>query len=423
MYTKFLIGFALTLALLLACGDDITNIYYENINGAVFGNVVPADSGIAELTGLTNHTAPIDANGFFNFANVAPGTYTLNLRPDNHGRRQFKNVVVGTGVTTQFRDTKISTLPYPIYASYPAVNATGVYTSANIWLYSDEVLNSIDLNQRTTIIPALSGLWSSYLDYYESEADQYIYIFASLTELAPSTEYQLTIAKDSPSGVDFDDDLVLNFTTRDSELRLQFRNQGVHSHVARRGFAVQATILPCTSSDSIARAVCFEPEIPGTWFPQVDPSRCTEPGFAIRHDLAAANLPLPPLTTYKAIIDYRPLGGVKGDTVEFTTVGYEILDVRPRLSYYGVPVNNQVLVIFNEPMDTLSVRQAFSVMRNGGDEVPGTFAWNDELTELMWSHWDHPYTTGTYIIKVTTDARIITGENLHYGWESYFQVL
>src|SRR5690606_10783395 len=100
MYTKLLIGFVLTLALLLACGDDITNIYYDNINGAIFGNVVPADSGIAELTGLTNHTVPIDANGFFNFANIAPGTYTLNLRPDNHGRRLFKNVVVGTGVTT-----------------------------------------------------------------------------------------------------------------------------------------------------------------------------------------------------------------------------------------------------------------------------------------------------------------------------------
>src|SRR5690606_5164440 len=115
-------------------------------------------------------------------------------------------------------------------------------------------------------------------------------------------------------------------------------------------------------------------------------------------------------------IDYRPLGGAKGDTVEFTTEGYEILDVRPRGGYYGVPVDNQVLVIFNEPMDTASVRLAFSVTRNGGDQVPGTFEWNDDLTELMWSHWDNPYTTGTYIIKVTTDARIITGESLHYDW-------
>ncbi len=423
MTTKLLLGLVLTLALLLACGDDITNIYYENINGAVFGNVVPADSGIAELSGLTNHTAPIDANGYFNFANVAPGTYTLNLRPDNHGRRQFKNVAVGTGVTTQLRDTPISTLPYPIFATYPENNATGVYNIAYITLYSDEVLDPDDLTARTTIEPPLSGVWAAVSNAYPSEADKFEYSFVSSGSLKYSTAYQVTIAKDSPSGVDFDADLVLNFTTRDNELRLQLRNQGVHSHVARRGFTAQATVFTCTDSDSVARAVRFEPEIRGTWFPQTNPQSCIEPGFAIRHDFAAANLPLPPLTTYKAIIDHRPVGGVKGDTIEFTTEGYEILDVRPRHGYYDVPVDNQVLVVFNEPMDTLSVRQAFSVTRNGGNEVPGTFEWNDDLTELMWSHWDNPYPTGTYIIRVSTDAKIITGENLDIGWESFFQVL
>jgi len=420
MYTKLLIGFVLTLALLLACGDDITNIYYENINGAVFGNVVPADSGTAELTGLTNHTVPIDANGFFNFANVPPGTYTLNLRPDNHGRRQFKDVTVGTGVTTQLRDTPISTLPFPIYASYPADNAIGVSAVASIRLYSDEVLDPADLDQRTTIEPPLSGFW---VDASLGETGKFAYEFASASSLQYSTAYQVTIAKDSPSSVDFDADLVLNFTTRDNELRLQLRHQGVHGHVARRGFAVQATVFTCTDSDSIARAVRFEPEISGTWYPQTDPQRCIEPGFGIRHDFAAVDLPLPPLTTYKAIIDHRPIGGTKSDTIEFTTEGFEILDVRPRGGYYGVPVDNQVLVIFNEPMDTASVRLAFSVTRNGGDQVPGTFEWNDDLTELMWSHWDDPYTTGTYIIKVTTDAKIITGESLDYDWESFFLVL
>jgi len=425
MYTKLLIGFVLTLALLLACGDDVTNIYYDNINGAVFGNVVPADSGIAELTGLTNHTVPIDANGFFNFANVPPGTYTLNLRPDNHGRRLFKNVVVGTGVTTQMRETPISILPYPIYASYPAVNATGVSTFAGFTLYSDEVLDPTDLDQRTTIEPSLTGKWYTYSDYYETEVVVNRYIFAAQTALTPSTTYQLTIDKDSPSfsGVNFDSDLVLSFTTRDSDIDLEFNENGRPGHIERRGFRVEATIIPCTASDSIARAIRFEPEILGTWFPQVDLSRCAEPGFAIRHDFAAAGLPLPPRTTYKVIIDYRPLGGVKEDTLAFTTEGYEILDVRPRPGYYDVPVDNQVLVIFNEPMDTLSVRLAFSVTRNGGDQVPGTFEWNDDLTELMWSHWDNPYTTGTYIIKVTTDAKIITGESLDYDWESFFLVL
>ena len=81
-----------------------------------------------------------------------------------------------------------------------------------------------------------------------------------------------------------------------------------------------------------------------------------------------------------------------------------------------------MLVIFNEPMDTVSVRLAFSVTKVGGDEVPGTFAWDEDRNELMWSHWDNLYAEGTYIIEVTTDAKIESGANLDVGWKSYFKV-
>ena len=72
--------------------------------------------------------SPIDANGFFNFANVEPGTYTSELKPQNHGRRLFSDVIVGTGVTTQFRGTTISKYPFPVFSTSPKDGATSVDT-------------------------------------------------------------------------------------------------------------------------------------------------------------------------------------------------------------------------------------------------------------------------------------------------------
>jgi hypothetical protein len=423
MRNKILTGIIVALALLLACGDDVTNIYYENINGAVFGNVVPADSGSAELDGLTDHFTPIDANGFFNFANVPPGTYTLIIRPDNHSRRQFRDVVVGSGVTEQFRETAISKTPFPIFAISPQDGATSVSTYLYLRIHSDEYLDPADLNGRTTFQPPLSGIWER--DDYPSGSEDKVYYFEPQSEIRPSTTYRLTIAKESlsPSGVDFDEDLVITFTTQDAYVYMQFSPYRFGGRISRRGFRVSATVSRCCDTDSVAKAIRFEPEIPGNWFPGDAYQRCDDEDLDREHDFVAGGTPLLPKTNYLAIIDLGPLGSPAMDTAQFLTEGYEVIDVRPRNGYYDVPIDNGVLIIFNEPMDTLSVRQAFSVTRTGGDAVTGAAGWNDELTDMMWLHPEHPFTTGTYIIKVKTDAKTASGENLDVGWESYFQVL
>ncbi len=426
MFLRILAGFFLSIMLVLSCGDDITNNYYPSTGGAVFGNVVPADGGLATLYGLVELSTPLDANGFFNFADVPPGTYTLVIRPQSFSRRQFQDVIVGTGITAQYRDVAISKLPFPIYSISPVDSAVGVYVGTGVQILSDEILNIDDLNNKTTFEPAVQGSWLpyDYYDYGEPLATS-IYYYALRYALAPSTVYRMVLDREirTESGQTLDDDLVLTFTTQDVHVYFEFNESRSTNRVSRRGFRASAYIGRCATPDSVSLAIRFEPEISGVWQPSDYYPRCQEVGQAREFDFLATNLPLAPRTTYHAIFDGSFFGSSIEDTSVFLTEGYEVIKVLPRNGYYGVPTDNQVLVVFNEPMDTLSARQALTVTRVGGDEVPGTYAWNAQRTEMMYSHWDHPYTTGQYIIKVTRQALTEAGDTLDVGWDSYFQVL
>ena len=425
MFIRILCALAVSMALILSCSDEITNNYYQNTNGAVFGNVVPADSGVVELDGLSDITAPIDAAGFFNIANVAPGKYTLTVRPQNHSKRLFEDVVVGTGVTTQFTNVTIANYPYPIYSVNPPDGSVNVSTYLYMSIVSDEELGIEALNASTSFEPDVFGTWDPYQDdEYGKATGQFRYTFYPYEVLKAATQYTMTIDAESLAthGTALAEDLVTSFTTRQMTVTLYVAKNSYTSRVSRRDFSASLRTQTCMATDSVAKSVRFEPEIEGQWFQGDLYPNCGQVGYAREHRFLLVGQALLRKTTYKAFIDGAPLGTGFKDTIEFVTEGYEVTDVRPRNGYDYVPADNQVLVIFNEPMDTVSVRLAFSVTKVGGDEVPGTFAWDEDRNELMWSHWDNLYAEGTYIIEVTTDAKIESGANLDVGWKSYFKV-
>ena len=425
MFLRILCTLAVSMALILSCSDEITNNYYQNTNGAVFGNVVPADSGVAKLVGLREVTTTIDADGLFNFADVPPGKYVLEIHPQNYSKRVLKDIVVGTGVTTQRRDTPISELPFPIYSLTPTDGATEVYTFATIRIRADENLNLEELNELTTFTPAVAGTWKQGYDSYEETPLPGSYYYELSTEMEPITSYQMTISGDVhyETGATLGEDLIITFETREYPVRLNIIENRLSGRVSRHEFRASLNVYRCVDVDSAAMAIRFEPEIAGVWVPSDDYGNCVEPNAARYHDFLPSELPLLKSTSYKAIIDGRPIGSNSTDTIEFVSEGYEVIDVRPTNGYYGVPADNQILVIFNEPMDTVSARLAFSVTRVGGEQVPGTFSWNAERTDMTFSHYQNLYASGTYKIKVTTGAKLETGEFLDVGWESYFLVL
>ena len=427
MIARLLLALLIAAALILSCQDQVTNNYYTLSGGAVFGNVVPPDTGTATLNGLASLSTPIDANGYFNFADVPPGIYTLVIQPTNHSKRRLTDVIVGTGITAQFRDTPISRLPYPVYSVSPADSTTGVYTGTYITIRCDEALDLDDLNAKTVFDPPVEGSWGPFYDDYYYDKGLAVsanYTFRPLYDLTPSTVYHMTVAADvhTSSGGTLDHELKLTFTTREYPTYLDVHRNYYTGSVPRRSFHATLSVYRCVTADSVARAVRFEPEISGIWFKSDLYDRCGEADLAREYDFLASDLPLLPRTTYRVIVERAPLGATGADTTEFHTEGYEVINVLPRNGYYGVPVDNQVLVIFNQPMDTLSSRLAFSVSRVGGGEIPGTFTWNDDRTEMTYSHWDNLYTSGAYVIKMTTEAKTEEGEFLDVGWESYFIV-
>lgn len=425
MFLRMFCTFALCFGLVLSCSDEITNNYYDDTGGAVFGTVVPAATGTAKLVGGQQLTTPIDENGIFNFANVPPGTYSLIIEPDDYTKRVINEVIVGTGVTAQYRNTQISKFPYPIYEINPANDAINVRTYSNFRIRCDELLNLEDLRNFSHFEPAVEGMWELYSDLYKVVADEDFYVFYPLEELYPATNYHLIIDESvrTEAGQPLGGDIDVSFTTENTYISFRVRENEGSGLVSRRGFRAEVNLGKCMDADSVAKAIRFVPEIPGVWVPDEIFGRCEGVGIARQFDFLATNLPLQPRTSYIAIIDGGPIGSLETDTVEFESEGYQVAEVAPRNGYYGVPRDNQVLVIFNEPMDTQSAQAAFSVKKADGTEVPGTFGWNAERTEMMWSHWENLYSPGVYTIKVTTEAKTESGEKLNVGWESYFQVL
>ncbi len=140
-----------------------------------------------------------------------------------------------------------------------------------------------------------------------------------------------------------------------------------------------------------------------------------------------AHLPLPPTTDYKVVLRDVKIcanGGLaRPDTIAFTTERYGVSSVEPANGSLGVYYyDRSVTLTFNIEMDTLSVRENFSLTEANTGAASGTFSWDTDLRKCTFTQSQHYRRQGVYKIMLSGQARDHIGRMLGEDLVSYFTV-
>lgn len=420
-----MIVLTVSLMLLAACTDHITNNYYGTETGTIAGRVSPIDPETAVSTSCGTYQTIVDDNGYFLLNELQPGIYRIVLTPADYSRREIDGVVVNPGITKDLGQIILSTFPYPIYQTKPADGDESVYSRTYISLYTDEALNLEDLTAGTSITPPVEGSWQ------ELSSGLYTFILMNRGQFHPGTIYQVTIdaSVKTAAGVPLGSAVSLSFQTEQSAALLtatiELPDEGVFGGVPIWDFQPRIAFNEYVSLDSLTRAVSFNPTIEGIWV--LDDYRVYAGNRARRFRFFPTTPPLSPETTYALIISdqialddslYLP----EPDTTFFTTEPYGVTSVYPVNGYTGMSPTAPVSLILNIEMDTASVEAAFTLMEIDGNAVYGVFDWETNHRRMEFWPDESLHSGNVYKITLSTDARTAFGENLSTAFESYFSV-
>ena len=428
MRTLVLTVMLLLIVSILSCGDEITNIYNDSNNGMVIGNVVPADRGIVQLTGSHDLTTSIDSTGFFILTEIPPGIYTVTVLPDNHSRRKLSSQFIQTGTSLDLRDLKISELPYPIYDTSPSADEEYWPGQGRISLYCDEGLNLDDLSANTTITPPVDGEWVQeypydYVVLNRAAVTGYRYSFVFKETVFAGIDYALSIngSVRTLAGEPLGSDVLVPFSATGEVYTLTIPKSTLTGDIDRFSFQVILRVSTCVLTDSVSRTVQFEPEIPGIWVVTNSNQYSCPDGSGRNFVFMATNLPLDLESQYALHFNGTPIGVNRQETIEFSTSGVAVLSVVPGNTETVYSPTTPIYLAFNEPMDTVSVNQAFSLVRLDDTPVGTALTWSTTKIAVM-NHTDQPFSRGVYRIAIATTAKSESGVALGKAWESYFMV-
>jgi len=432
-------------AMLLAlcgCSDDTVNNYYRSDTGAIYGNVLPVDSGVVRAIGGQIFETPLTSAGTFRLSDLPPGIYEVQVIPQNHTMRVFRDVTVESGKSQGLMRITISSLPYPVFKTSPANGAVDA-SSSQIVLYVDEYLNLSDLNTATHISPAVDqSPWisSSYYYGYDYESDYMSYpiCYTNVSRQGKSgfqvgTEYQVTIDSTvrTISGTPLGKTLRFSFRSQSLSVQVFLPRYSLTGLVSLSSFSPSLKFSTCVNPDSVNKALRFEPPIEGVWMSSQgnDYGRtCSDlPNNYFYRFFQTGAAPLAS-TNYRLIVDdvtklVDEVSFEIPDTTEFLTDAYGVEYVSPVQGAYHVVADQQILLTFNALMDTLSVQATFKLERYGGEAVSGEFAWTLPGRKLTFSHPGQLLVSqGVYRITVLKGAKTAAGSELEKDFVSYFAV-
>lgn len=413
-----LVTFLACVANLLSCDKTTVNNYSTDATG-IAGTVSPADGGtVLAITETDTFTTRISSDGFFIQEGLRPGIYRVIVLPHNYSKRMISNVIVVTGAIVQLKAISLSTLPYPIYQSYPPDGKVNVSRTSAIRfaLYTDEALDTVSLRLGTHTDPPLLGNWTS--------PGSLSYMYTTTTPLRTGTTYGLMLDQTvtTASGQPLAKDMEISFTTEPLRAMVTLPQAGATGAIRLNGFIPQVRFNDSVDVDSASRAIRFEPDLPGEWLLYSS----SDGQWPITLRFLPTGGPPQPETQYLLIIsDQVNLVGTAHlavpDTTTFITEPYGVTDVYPRTGQ-SVPPNTSIELMFNVAMDTASVESALSIVDSDSNSVSSTYYWSG-LTVVSVHFQPGALQSGrVYRMKVTTAARTYSGQNLTHEFSSYFVV-
>jgi len=410
--------------LLLGCGDETTiNNYYSFTNGAISGRVTPNDPGTMVMTADSVKVRYTDANGFFILDSLTTGMYNIVIRPVHFSRRELREVTVAAGQVVSLGNVELSTYPYPFFQSRPANGEDSVRIGSSISLLADGSVMFDDLARLAAITPSLAGDWAEWIGSKSSRTAQYS--FRPSEPMRAGTTYHLMIPASvrTEDGSTLGSDLSLTFTTESLRFSMSRLGEGILGGVSLWGFNPSLWFNADVDADSLTKAISFTPGIEGLWV-----AAGNNPGSSYFSFLALSGVPLLPQTEYRMILSDAvaladSLRLPRPDTIRFTTEPYGVMDAYPRNGMRTYSPLSSITLIFNTPMDSVSVRTAFSLHVEGLDTlITGSFRWSMGLRRMSFDVDGGLLSRAIYRYTLSRAAHTMSGEQLSQDFTAIFLV-
>lgn len=303
-------------------------------------------------------------------------------------------------------------IPPTVSETTPSTGATGVAVDSDVTITFSEAMTpgSVTLTGAPTVSfspPAMDG-------------DGTRFIFTPAAPLLVSTAYTLTV-----TGTDLAGNALVGLAS------FSFNTRGPPDVTAPTVNAFLPTGMG-VAHDAGVTITFSERMDPGSVSLQLAPFVVLElPTFDASETVAtvAASTPFEPSTTYTATVSGNDAAGnpLTGTTV-FTFTTAPLPDTtRPTVRSVSpadqstAPQNTRVTVTFSERMNTSATEAAFSMRKQGGASVPGTFQWglggNLQLTFDPTADLDP---SSVYLVSVGTGARDTSNNALLSAFTSQF---
>ena len=301
-------------------------------------------------------------------------------------------------------------IPPTVASTTPATGATGVAVDSDVTITFSEAMTpgSVTLTGAPAVSfspPAMDG-------------DGTRFIFTPAAPLVVSTTYTLTVAGTDLAGNALAGLASFSFTTR-----------GPPDLTAPTvsGFLPTGTAV---AHDAGVTITFSERMDPGSVSLQLAPSVLLElPTFDTTETVATFAATFEPSTTYSATVAGNDAAGnaLTGTTV-FTFTTAPLPDTtRPTVRSISpadqstAPQNTRVTVTFSERMNTSATEAAFSMRKQGGASVPGTFQWGlGGSLQLTFDPTTDLDPSSVYLVSVGTGARDTSNNTLLSAFSAQF---
>jgi Bacterial Ig-like domain/Fibronectin type III domain len=305
-----------------------------------------------------------------------------------------------------------------VTGSTPANNAQSVAINSKIIVRFSKPMSKIAVETAFSSVPAIECQW------LWTEGDKTATCTPN-SNLRFQTPYDIglsTLAK-SKTGEALEHPFVLNFMTVPDKVKpalVSFTPTDSQTNVPINS-AIVLNFNKAMNRASVESAFQSNPSISCTWTWTTDSSARCQPMLRLTQ---AATYTIT-LANHATDLSGNSLQTAYGFSFQVGNAPPFIADIRPRETF-GVSKYAQIVIVFSEPMDTISTANAFGEVRslnilNQPSTVPGSLSWNFDSTHLIFTP-TNPLPDFSFITwTLSAAARDTTGTSLEQAASGSFQ--
>jgi len=391
---------------LISCQPEI-NVIINKEPGRITGIVVPVDEmATVELyQGSLIDQTTTDANGFFEFEKVSPGTYRLVAKADHYGSVELSDIRVSDSEGYDVGIIELSIFPNPLIDVYPYNGAGDVSAyNADISLTFTEYMLPETVEEAFKITPELDNIIFSHSSYSSGSSRYYYHIYG---DFKPGTEYIYTIDTTAVTAYG----KKLEFPYSGSFTLEEFKIIGITCAGEPSNLELRIAFNCDVPVDNFDKII-INPPTPTFLDNDYSSSRRTNTNTYFR---IYPTISWMTDTTYKVFIssEITESGGTtlgRDSIFTFVTDPIEITYTYPRNDQYFISVLPDIQVRFNNIVDESTIAEALSVFPEAVYEI-WTY-YRDGYNYFYLNVTDDLQNKTEYVVELNTSLKDYYGRHL-----------